>query len=112
MQGWAAESRRDARRNESGTMKKETVGGWFVSETFKVSDCNVRVYLHVHEQCVARSRRVPSVKDKIEAIRSFPVLNKGKETCLFISPVTNLTKSLEPQRLNWTRKCEEAFEKL
>ena len=43
--------KRDVRKNESGMMKKETVGGWFVSETFKVSYCSVRVYLKVHEQC-------------------------------------------------------------
>ena len=66
--------KRDIRKNECGTMKKETVGGWLVSETFKVSDYSVRVY----GQCFG-SGRLPSVKDKIEAIRSFSVQDRGKE---------------------------------
>ena len=50
--------KKDMRKNESGTMKKETVGSWFVSETFKVSDYSVRVYLHLHQ---ARKLLVQSV---------------------------------------------------
>ena len=28
------------------------------------------------------------------------------------APLTDLTKSSKPQRVNWTRKCGEAFKKL
>ena len=72
---------------------------------------------------------VSPVKDKLKAIRDFPRPMNKKQVRSFLglagyyrrfisdfatvaAPLTDLTKSSEPHRVNWTSKCEEAFENL
>ena len=95
----------------------------------KPSKCQFAVSECIYLGHVIGGGRVLPVKDKLEAISSFPVPEEKKQVRSFLglagyyrrfipdfatvaAPLTDLTKSSEPQRVNWTRKCEEAFRKL
>ena len=73
--------------------------------------------------------KVRPLKDKVEAINSFPVPEDKKQVPSFLglvgyykkfipdfasvaAPLTELTKKTEPQLVRWTSKCNEAFLKL
>ena len=95
----------------------------------KPSKCQFAVSECVYLGHVVGGGRVLPVKDKLEAIGSFPVPEDKKQLRSFLglagyyrrfipdfatvaAPLTDLTKSSKPQRVDWTRKCGEAFEKL
>ncbi len=55
------------------------------------------------------SRRGRSEISKLEAIQNFPIPTTKKEVR---SPITDLTRKLEPSKVKWSPACEIAFRKL